>query len=231
MRKNERDSASATALRLLSHQDAATTNDPFSFSLVYIYTFVFLFLTMLPVNRNKRSSYFFPACKHNKMEAIKKKKTRREEMYFFFKEQKHHKCSGQSPRLVLQRQNLRRVVSPCDAEDLHGLMLVPTSRYTPFCFPFLFLLKKTSSSKNRKSSLSIHAMQHAYKKKKRERGLYPHHGVLCSTCNADSQHANSSGSSPHCRPSAGPASSCSSECCCQSSHRRMPVCGVMQTGW
>lgn len=139
MRKNERDSASATTLRLLSHQDAATTNDPFSFSLVYIYTCVFLFLTMLPVNRNKRSSYFFPACKHNKMEAIKKK-TRREEMYFFFEEQKHHKFSGQSPRLVLQRQNLRRVVSPCDAEDLPWLHASPnTTLYTillPPSFPF-----------------------------------------------------------------------------------------------
>ena len=152
-------------------------------------------------------------------------------MYFFFKNRSTTSAVAKARDLSCNDRTFAVLSAHVTLRTSHGLMLVPTSRYTPFCFPFLFLLKKTSSSKNRKSSLSIHAMQHAYKKKKRERGLYPHHGVLCSTCNADSQHANSSGSSPHCRPSAGPASSCSSECCCQSSHRRMPVCGVMQTGW
>lgn len=167
MRKNERDSASATALRLLSHQDAATTNDPFSFSLVYIYTFVFLFLTMLPVNRNKRSSYFFPACKHNKMKAIKKKDKKRRNV-LFFKNRSTTSAVAKARDLSCNDRTFAVLSAHVTLRTSHGLMLVPTSRYTPFCFPFLFLLKKTSSSKNRKSSLSIHAMQHAYKKKEKE---------------------------------------------------------------
>lgn len=167
MRKNERDSASATTLRLLSHQDAATTNDPFSFSLVYIYTCVFLFLTMLPVNRNKRSSYFFPACKHNKMEAIKKRQEEKK-CTFFLKNRSTTSSVAKARDLSCNDRTFAVLSAHVTLRTFHGFMLVPTPRYTPFCFPLLSLLKITSSSKNRKSSLSIHAMQHAYKKKKKE---------------------------------------------------------------